>query len=327
MGNKQQLQLNNETLASILSNVLGLPSQESLKHGAYVWKKYERTVAEQKIEIETEITEKSSSPLVFDEDIGGYLYYATEFTKDATTGLYTLVNPSQLGPATDEGAFQFFSNQYITYNSPSSSRMFKAPNSSSGNGLNIGGNGSGKLIAYAANPTDTSYIPYMYEYVDDVIDTFIDYVVSDSPTAYPDGAVHTDGYWYEKFQLDPALFGCTKCAVDKFTFSERTAASSTWVNHSLGEIPKISFVISESSLSSKVQYDLYFSALWKAPFIGNNSTEEYCEAFPVIWGASNFTANAGQGIYSNYLTDESIRIYGRDSYYVSGVEYTLITMA
>lgn len=39
MSNKTQLQANNETLASILSNVLGLPSQESLKHGAYVWKK------------------------------------------------------------------------------------------------------------------------------------------------------------------------------------------------------------------------------------------------------------------------------------------------
>lgn len=39
MSNKTQLQLNNETIDSILSNVLGLPSQESLKHGAYVWKK------------------------------------------------------------------------------------------------------------------------------------------------------------------------------------------------------------------------------------------------------------------------------------------------
>ena len=33
--------------------------------------------------------------------------------------------------------------------------------------------------------------------------TFIDFVVSDSETAYPDGAVHTDGYWYEKVKLAP----------------------------------------------------------------------------------------------------------------------------
>lgn len=37
---KQQLeQVNNPNLLSILSTVQGLPSQESLKHGAYVWKK------------------------------------------------------------------------------------------------------------------------------------------------------------------------------------------------------------------------------------------------------------------------------------------------
>lgn len=37
---KEQLeQINNPNLLSILSTVQGLPSQESLKHGAYVWKK------------------------------------------------------------------------------------------------------------------------------------------------------------------------------------------------------------------------------------------------------------------------------------------------
>lgn len=48
MGNKQQLQLNNETLASILSNVLGLPAQvdplsdtdlipENIREGIDIW--------------------------------------------------------------------------------------------------------------------------------------------------------------------------------------------------------------------------------------------------------------------------------------------------
>ena len=48
MGNKQQLQLNNETLGSILSNVLGLPAQvdplsdpdlipENIREGIDIW--------------------------------------------------------------------------------------------------------------------------------------------------------------------------------------------------------------------------------------------------------------------------------------------------
>lgn len=41
MSNKSQLQLNNSDLQSILSTVLGLPTQESCKTGQYVWKKYE----------------------------------------------------------------------------------------------------------------------------------------------------------------------------------------------------------------------------------------------------------------------------------------------
>ena len=45
----------------------------------------------------------------------------------------------------------------------------------------------------------------------------VDYVVSDSPTAYPDGGTQ-GGYWYDKV-IELPSFGANKVAVDKFTFS------------------------------------------------------------------------------------------------------------
>ena len=50
----------------------------------------------------------------------------------------------------------------------------------------IGNNKSSSYYKHA-------YILAAYEY-----STFISYIVSDKETAYPDGAVHTDGYYYEK---------------------------------------------------------------------------------------------------------------------------------
>lgn len=41
MSNKTQLQTNNTNLQTVLSTVMGLPTQESCKTGQYVWKKYE----------------------------------------------------------------------------------------------------------------------------------------------------------------------------------------------------------------------------------------------------------------------------------------------
>ena len=53
--------------------------------------------------------------------------------------------------------------------------------------------------------------------------TFIDYVVSDKETAYPDGG-EKGGYWYERVSegITPEMFGCTKMAIDEVTISSRT---------------------------------------------------------------------------------------------------------
>ena len=65
--------------------------------------------------------------------------------------------------------------------------------------------------------------------------TFIDFIVSDSPTAYPDGGEH-GGYWYERFDN----------AVKGIDFGEVTLASearSITVKHSLGVVPTKVYLI------------------------------------------------------------------------------------
>ena len=74
---------------------------------------------------------------------------------------------------------------------------------------------------------------------------FIDFVVSDSETAYPDGAVHTDGYWYERVVEGVA-------GID---FGEVTLSSSSDIvtfEHSLGVIPSFAAFIpkNDSSIST-----------------------------------------------------------------------------
>lgn len=200
MSNKTQLQANNETLASILSNVLGLPSQESLKHGAYVWK---------------------------------------------------------------------------------------------------------KLTAQGGD--------------------FVDFVVSDSPTAYPDGG-EQGGYWYEIFKekLTPSLFGFTKVAVDTFSFtSTTTITTGTVLNHSLGEVPRMWLILStEPTVFHQTKAVKGYIA-----YLGGNGSNA---SGGVIYEDST-TSNGNQA--SSTAIPNSTQIpFTYDSiltnkYFIAGVEYTLITMA
>ena len=76
---------------------------------------------------------------------------------------------------------------------------------------------------------------------------FVNFVVSDQSTAYPDGGTQ-GGYWYETliegFNLN--LLDCSKYAVDIITFSSCTRiSSSNPIAHSLGEVPKLAIIIAQ----------------------------------------------------------------------------------
>lgn len=68
---------------------------------------------------------------------------------------------------------------------------------------------------------------------------FVDFVVSDQSTAYPDGGTQ-DVYWYERVVEGVDLMtmlGCTKMTIDKITFSTEQY-DGTKIPHSHGDAPK-----------------------------------------------------------------------------------------
>lgn len=145
--------------------------------------------------------------------------------------------------------------------------------------------------------------------------TILGFVVSNSPTAYPDGGTK-DGYWYEKVVDLLSLLGCRKMVIDKFTFSARTK-SDTAINHSLGEVPKFYLVTSNSH--SSVDYDIYSAA----GMCGWNGT--YNRTYGGVEFSYSSVTRVGSG--GDISSDSIIRLGGSSLYFTAGVEYTLITMA
>lgn len=78
--------------------------------------------------------------------------------------------------------------------------------------------------------------------------TFIEYVVSDNENAYPDKAVHTDGYYYEKVGGGPDLssVGFTKGETIEVDCASQTTFT---VSHSLGVIPKLILLVGDGDIS------------------------------------------------------------------------------
>lgn len=149
---------------------------------------------------------------------------------------------------------------------------------------------------------------------------FIDYVVNDRLNAYPNGGYHKDGYYYALVPLDPAKFGCSKIAVDKFTLSSLTNIYNGYVvNHSLGIVPKIIFLCTNEPITygyrclrRYVQFPTS-NYLAYAVVTNNNAGGDY----------------AGGGTGGTAPTASQVTIYERltsNEYLQAGIEYILITM-
>lgn len=117
-------------------------------------------------------------------------------------------------------------------------------------------NGSSNLMLPSAMPDAISLLNnglYVWKKLTAQGGDFADFVVSDSEIAYPDGAVHTDGYWYEKFDNSTLIPGNIREGIDIWgvvgtlvegvtgiDFGEATLASASetvTVNHALGVAP------------------------------------------------------------------------------------------
>ena len=152
------------------------------------------------------------------------------------------------------------------------------------------------------------------------IKEFLDYVVSDKETAYPDGG-EKGGYWYEKVIEGinlKSIFNLTDIAVD--TFTPTSNLDSINIPHSLGKVPKVALIVArygDIKSSYKNQITLYGSITEFS--MGSGARLSYLNGYDYL------------GSYINSADWDSSKIIPRssssNSLFASGVKYTLITMA
>lgn len=115
--------------------------------------------------------------------------------------------------------------------------------------------------------------------------------------------------------------GITKCAIDEFTFSSDTLAS-TAVNHSLGEVPKIAFVFTNDAVSHSSGANRVVQAVYVSKIGSGELNLQWDEE--IYWNDGSRISQTN----SMTITESSFAINGGNSCkYQSGVNYTLITMA
>ena len=147
--------------------------------------------------------------------------------------------------------------------------------------------------------------------------TFLDYIVSDKETAYPDGG-EKNGYYYERVSegITPEMFGCTKMAVDKFTLSSRKSCNGYTISHSLDAIPKFMFIIAEKKPTD--YYDVF-------QILGINPTlsSEVNKTLICYYDSGILYTDT---VVTNSITSNQFKVNNSTFKYTAGIEYTVITM-
>ena len=132
-------------------------------------------------------------------------------------------------------------------------------------------------------------------YVD--VYTFLDYIVSDKETAYPDGG-EKDGYWYEK------VVEGAKVATGSFTVSN-TSGNTNPINHNLGVKPTKLYLVNTvvtSFPSNSIIANAYYES-------GNGRVE-------ILY--MNTSGNISEGKKTPTVTDTTFTI---PNYYLNGTYY------
>lgn len=150
------------------------------------------------------------------------------------------------------------------------------------------------------------------------------YVVSDDVTKYPNGGT-LDGYWYELMEMPgftPKLFGCTKFAVDTFSYTNNTSITTKRnISHSLGVKPKIAFICGNPQFTTS-EYVIYEGSIYQIPESNNSYVNFYTKH------TTNAPVQFNSSLTTNVLTSTTVSIQsGNTLYFEAGVEYTLVTMA
>lgn len=174
-----------------MSGILGNFPGGGKNNGKYVWSKCTQTTFY--VEHNSIISTKT---IVYDSATHQtiQLYTGSKYTFDESTGNFTIVNPT-IVDVSYGGSYSFSaSNKLFTIGSPTSSVMFKSGSNSNLQRTHVYNDASGVYVQGGSSGT------YRYTYYSSLsynLFNTIGYVVSDNENAYPNGAVHTDGYAYD----------------------------------------------------------------------------------------------------------------------------------
>lgn len=252
------------------------------KHGAYVWRKSEFSAT-----VNRTVTNPS-----YNASLNTNTYVLT-ITLTGITILQQGLNDFLVGftlysPAgNNAGTFKYSGGQLIL---DAGAIVRNATATISGQTITVTFSGSITWVgasgqAYAKYAGDKVYKEY------NVIGDFIDFVVSDIESAYPDGGLK-DGYWYERAENGPY-----KTTSGSVTIID--TASEITIEHGLGEVPK-------AYLIARLDYS------WNATVT---------VAYPICYSSEITSAyimrsgGSGKSMVSNIMDAEKITAYAYDSTY------------
>ncbi|MDD7602315.1 MAG: hypothetical protein PUK54_06925 [Firmicutes bacterium] len=164
--NKQKLQTNNANLAKI---------SDYLPHGAYVWKKYNYSI--------------KPSIVANNQDLhsdGFYIFNSSDYQVTSSDFSLSKLDGGQTVGTSQIIYFTYTDKLYWSYTKGGNDDYQRSVTTNSDNLLIVANN-------YSCNFTGLTSI----EFTEPSVGDFVDFVVSDSETAYPDGGTQ-DGYWYER---------------------------------------------------------------------------------------------------------------------------------
>ena len=384
MNNKSQLQQNNTDLQSILSTVLGLPTQESCKTGQYVWKykdgkvkdelpsgytRIGHIVSDGRQWIDTGVIPNSSnfsikSLIRSNAETSAENWFVT-IGHDKTSGAAAFL---QFG--TNASLFEIhLTNVFVEGTTAANNNDIEVNFSVSGTTATLSGDAThtvtnsnlssgtyrsksicicdgswrtygvqitvaGTIVRNLVPAKNSSGIVGLYDTIgntfytssgtgqftegSDPFWTFAGYAVDNVENKYPDGGTQ-NGKWYEYFinGLPLETFGCTKYAIDKFSFSADTSLSTT-IYHNLGTTPTRAFIIGDVTSSGYSERGYLIDSYYTKSY-GSNCYYYYC-----VW--ESFIKSTKYAVSNWVLSDNTVK-QGGSCYYRAGVEYTLITMA
>lgn len=292
-----------------IKNTLGGGKPE----GLYAWKKSSVSY------IDNITTIAGENYILGDAKSNTTVYYSNSYTIDEATGMYTLVNPQstilEYGRNSLYSVEMVKSNYYI-WGSTSSNKIYNT-NASSTYSVYIH-NSKGSVYLYAPTSSSNDYKYDIHSVKTEY--TFLDYIVSDKETAYPDGG-EKDGYYYEKVgvsfaELVSEIIGTDIKLVHKETVT--LTSDNTALPHTYGKIPSKYIVFADDGFvprSSGYSVKMVVCGIFPSNYANGVTFSE---------SGNMFNSVSSINFYGTNETQFQIRYSNAYMYYKSNCTYTIL---